>query len=452
MSRIRSVLVLSCAISLTAGIAAAAPAGANPPSDHGGTSRTPLERQVLPDGDGFASVGAGTTGGAAATQDRVYDVTTRAELSAALAEAGDEPKIVRVHGELLGNADAAGSPLSCEDYAEGTGYTLQSYLDAYDPATWGRDAEPAGEQEEARRAAAENQKQTMLLQVPSNTTIVGASPDSALIGLSLQINGVSNVIVRNLNHKAVSDCFPQWDPTDGDTGNWNSAYDMVQIINSATNVWVDHNFYTDDPNFDDEAPEYFDRPFQQHDGSIDVTNGSDLVTVSYNRFADRDKLMLIGSTDNPARGDRGKLRVTLHSNEFVNIGQRAPRLRFGQVDAYNNHFVIDDAARVPYGYSLGVGVESHLWAEANAFTLDSDVDPASIIKFWKGTTITTVDNTINQQKVDLLAAYNAKAPEAQQLVEDTSWQPTLRTKVHPAQAVPALLKKQAGPILEAGAK
>jgi pectate lyase len=73
------------------------------------------------------------------------------------------------------------------------------------------------------------------------------------------------VIVRNLNHKAVSDCFPQWDPTDGSAGNWNSEYDMVQIINGSSNIWIDHNFYTDDPDFDDLSPKYFGRPFQQHD-------------------------------------------------------------------------------------------------------------------------------------------------------------------------------------------
>lgn len=439
-SRIASGLALS-----VAGALLAAPGALAAPPQDKEQAKVPLERQVLPRGDGFASLNGGTTGGSAAAADRVYDVGTRAELQAALVQAGTEPKIIRVHGELLGNADAAGNPLTCDDYAEGTGYTLEGYLAAYDPAVYGRDREPEGVLEEARRQAAARQKATMLTAVPSNTTIVGASPDATLRGLSLQINGSSNVIIRNLNHAEVSDCFPQWDPTDGALGNWNSEYDMVQIINRAENIWIDHNFYTDAPGFDDLAPEYFGRPFQQHDGSVDVTNGSDLVTVSYNRFEDRDKLMLIGSTDSPNRGDAGRLRVTMHHNEFVNIGQRAPRVRYGQVDAYNNHFVVTGESRVPYVYSLGAGFDSHLRAEANAFTVPEGFDPARIIGHYKGTAITTAANTVNGRKADLRALYNAAAPADKQLAEDTSWTPSARTKVSPAQAVPALLKKNTGP-------
>ena len=443
-SRWATVLALS-----VAGVLAAAPGAAAAPPQDSGQATVPLERQVLAQGDGFASQGAGTTGGAGAAADRVYDVATRAQLQAALAAAGTEPKIIRVHGELLGNADAAGNPLTCEDYAAGTGYTLAGYLAAYDPAVWGRDREPAGELEQARLKAAARQKATMLTAVPSNTTIIGATPQATLRGLSLQVNGSSNVIIRNLNHAAVSDCFPQWDPTDGAEGNWNSEYDMVQIINRAENIWVDHNYYTDAPGFDDLAPEYFGRPYQQHDGSVDITNGSDLVTVSYNRFEDRDKLMLIGSTDSPTRGDAGRLRVTLHHNEFVNIGQRTPRVRYGQVDVYNNHFIVTKDARVPYVYSLGAGFASHLWAEANAFTLPAGFDQAHIIGYYKGTHITAKANTVNGHKADLRALYNAAAPAEKQLAEDVSWQPGARTKVSPAQAIPALLKKNTGPVFTA---
>lgn len=451
VSLFRPALVLMCAATLVS--TAGAPAAAQPPSHAAPAAQNasgPLEHQTLAPNDGWGSFGAGTTGGSGAPAARTFDVSTRAELKAAFTDAGSKSKIIRVHGELLGNADDAGNPLSCDDYASGTGYSLDAYLAAYDPATWGWDREPEGEQENARKRAAQKQRATMLLDVPSNTTIVGATPDATLNGLSLRINGASNVIVRNLHHKGVIDCFPQWDPTDGSSGNWNSEYDMVQIINGATNIWMDHNHYTDDPYFDDEAPTYFGRSFQQHDGAIDITNGSDLVTVSYNRFADRDKLMLIGSTDSPGRGDPGKLRVTLHHNEFVNVGQRAPRLRYGQVDAYNNHFVVDEQSRIPYQYSLGVGVQSHIWAEANAFTLTPEIDPAEIIAHWKGTVITTVDNTVNGHLLDLRAVYNASAPADKQLAEDTSWQPVLRNLVHPAQAVPAILKGNVGPVFTAG--
>jgi pectate lyase len=168
--------------------------------------------------------------------------------------------------------------------------------------------------------------------------------------------------------------------------------------------------------------------------------------MSYNRFSDHDKLLLIGSTDSPTRGDPGKLRVTIHHNIFENVGQRAPRVRYGHVDVYNNQFTVSAANSGSYEYTFGAGIQSHLYAEANAFQLAPDVPAAKIIRQFKGTTITTIDNAVNGKTVDLLAAYNASVPPAQQLTADTSWTPQFRTHVDAAQAVPALLKDRVGPV------
>ena len=415
------------------------------------TARTPLERQVLAPGDGWASLGPGTTGGSAAADANVYDVSTKAELQAAFASAGSLPKIVRVHGTISANTAEDGSPIICEDYAAGTGFSLEQYLSDFDPATYGTGQEPDGPQETARRAAAGKQAKSIRIDIPSNTTIVGATAHSAIEGAALRINGATNVILRNLSFRDSADCFPAWDPTDGDEGNWNSEYDLLQVINQSTNVWIDHSEFTDAPHFDDEQPLYFGRPYQVHDGAVDVTNGSDLVTMSFNRFADHDKLLLIGSTDSPTRGDPGKLRVTIHHNTFENIGQRAPRVRYGHVDVYNNLFKESAAnSPVPYVYTLGAGIESHLYAEANAFILPEGVNTAGIISRYKGSTIATVKNAVNGKVVDLRAAYNAAATPENQLANDTSWKPTLRTKVHPAQAVPGILNGTTGPIYTAG--
>ena len=90
-------------------------------------------------------------------------------------------------------------------------------------------------------------------------------------------------------------------------------------------------------------------------GRSTSSKASDLVTVSYNNFFDHDKTMLIGST-NTVGADVGKLRVTLHHNRFANVGQRAPRVRFGQVDVYDNYFYATDEDT--YVYSCGIGVYS----------------------------------------------------------------------------------------------
>jgi pectate lyase len=446
-------LSMSAAIAVAGALAISAPAGAapSPVSDPTAqTAQTPLERQVLAEGNGWASEGTGTTGGSAADDAHVYDVSTKAELLAAFAAAGTQPKIVRVHGTINANTTADGSALTCENYAEGTGYSLEQYLQDFDPATYGRSQEPAGPQESARRLAAANQAKTIRWDIPSNTTIVGATPESSISGAALRVNGATNVIVRNLTVRDAADCFPAWDPTDGAEGNWNSEYDLLQVINKATHVWIDHSEFTDAPNLDSSQPEYFGRPYQVHDGAVDVTNGSDLVTMSFNRFSDHDKLLLIGSTDNTNRGDPGKLRVTIHHNVFENVGQRAPRVRFGQVDVYNNHFKVNEDSTVAFEYALGAGFDSHLYAEANAFTLPAGTDAADIIRRFKGTAITTIGNAVNGKITDLRAEYNAAAAPADQLAADTSWTPTLRTQVHPAQAVPALLQNSTGPIFTAG--
>lgn len=414
------------------------------------TARVPLERQVLPANDGWAAAGTGTTGGAAASADRVYDVSTKAELLSAFASAGSEPKIIRIHGDIAANVDANGSPLNCDDYASGTGYSLARYLADFDPVRYGTDTEPEGPQESARRLAAAKQASTIRWDIPSNTTLVGAGPGSSISGAALRINRAENVIVRNLTVRDAADCFPSWDPTDGDTGNWNSEYDLLQIINGSRNVWVDHAHFTDAPNLDSAQPSYFGRPYQVHDGAVDVTNGSDLVTMSYNRFSEHDKLLLIGSTDSTSRGDVGKLRVTIHHNVFDNVGQRAPRVRYGQVDVYNNHFRTSDPSGIPYGYTFGAGVESHLYAEANAVTLPADIPTASVISYFKGKAIATIGNAVNGKIVDLREAYNAAAPADRQLAADDSWKPELRTHVHAAQAVPALLAGAVGPVFTAG--
>ncbi|WP_114854096.1 polysaccharide lyase family 1 protein [Brachybacterium sp. YJGR34] len=441
----RSLVAGTAALLLAApGAALAAPGGAPGAPDQHPRDAAITERQALPADDGWAAAEGGTTGGSAATAEHLPDVSNRTELVAALEASGEEPSIIRVHGEIPLNADAEGNPITCEEIAEGTGYTLEGYLEAFDPATWGT-AQPEGPMEEARERAADKQKQLITLSIPSNTTLIGAEEGAGLTGARLSVSGVDNVIVRNLVFADTADCFPSWDPTDGADGAWNSEYDSIQVIGGTTHVWIDHNTFTDEPMTDDTLPKHFGQTFQRHDGAVDITNGSDLVTLSWNQFTAHDKLSLIGSTDSEDRGDPGRLRVTLHHNLYEGVGQRAPRVRWGQVDVYNNHFVISDDQTVDYGYSFGVGKESHLWAEANSFTVTGDVEPAQFISHLRGEVIRTEGNLVNQREVDLLAAYNAEAPADEQLGTDTSWEPTLRECVHKAEVVGGVVDAWSGP-------
>jgi pectate lyase len=392
-------------------------------------------RQVLPRGDGWASEGAGTTGGAAADAAHTHTVRTWSEFRAALAVDDGAPRLVRVVGTL--DATEGG----CEAF-EADGYDFDRYLADYDPAVWGLDTPVSGPQEDLRAASAAAQARAVKAYVPSRTTIVGVGKDAGITGGSLQIQNADDVIVRNLTLESPLDCFPQWDPTDGATGAWNSEYDAM-VVHGSTHVWIDHNTFTDGRHPDSTLPRYFGEIYQQHDGELDVVRGANHVTASWNVFADHDKTLMIGNSDGAAATDAGKLKVTLHHNLFTGVVERAPRVRFGQVDAYNNHYVVK-ADQVPaYAYSFGVGIESRLYAEKNAFTLPAGVAAGRILKKWKDAPVTAVGNRVNGRAVDLVAAHNALNPD-NPLRPDAGWTPVLRTAVHDPRAVPGLVGARAG--------
>jgi pectate lyase len=399
-------------------------------------------RQVLPEKDGWASADGGTTGGAQATPDQVYTVTNREQLIQALggdnSGADATPKIIYIQGTINGNEDDSGNALTCANYITG-GYSLAAYLQTYDPAVWGRTTKPAGPLEDARHASERNQARQIQIFLPPNTTVIGVGPGARVLGANFMISNVNNVIVRNIQFENAFDCFPQWDPTDGATGNWNSMFDNISILNNATHVWIDHASFTDGSLLDSQEPLYFGREFEQHDGELDITKGADLVTVSWNRFTNHDKTMLIGSTDSPTF-DVGKLRVTIHHNEFEDTIQRLPRVRYGQVHVYNNYY--DQRANPNLLYALGVGVSSQIFEQNDFYLVPAGFAAGDLIGYFKGTAIHTEHDLVNALPTDLLAAYNAINTPT--LSGDVGWTPQLHLTINPTPAVPALVLLFAG--------
>ena len=423
-------------------------------------AKTDLGREVLPPNDGWASFGTGTTGGSQAVPSQVYVVTNRAELIAALnngvfssispSNPSNEAKIIYVDGVIDMNVDDDNQPLTCEDYYR-NGYTLEAFLATYDPAVWGR-IPPSGPLEDARLASRNAQQDRVRIRIGSNTTIVGVDKHATIRGGWFDIRGSStvnrtNIIIRNLTFEDTYDCFPEWSPTDGELGSWNALYDSISLRNT-DHVWIDHNTFRDRETADDTLPHYFGVLFQVHDGLLDITNASDFVTVSWNRFENHDKVMLIGSSDS-ATADRGKLRVTLHHNLFEDTGQRTPRVRFGQVHIYNNYCKIDNPEN--YVYSWGVGIESAIYAENNFFRVNpsTGIMPDQFIAVFRGTAIHEEGTLLNapsqsgQHAIDVVAAYNAvNDPD---LSSDVGWTPALFVGLTETQDVPADVESGAGP-------
>lgn len=292
------------------------------------------ERQHAPP-DGWAAQQGGTRGGALASPDHVYTVIDRTQLMVALA-ASAPARIVRVAATI--------------DMSDG-----RPFRDHADQASRGA------------------------VRVPSHTTLIGVAPGAGFINGSLFITGAEQVIVRHLAIRNPCDVAPQWDPQDGAKGNWNSEFDGI-TVRDARHVWIDHNSFTDAPDTDDRAPIENGKRKQCHDGALDITQGSDLVSVTYNHFAQHEKNMLIGAGDR-ASGDQGRLRITLKGNLFEHVSERAPRVRYGQVHLLNNYYVGERGrALYGHGYSIGVAHASRLISDANAFDVGGATTCSQLVR------------------------------------------------------------------------
>lgn len=399
-----------------------------------------LDHETLAAGDGWGSLDSGVTGGSQARPERIVEVRNRAELVGALRGFGNHPKIIRLRGRIDLNVDEQNRPMSAEAYRDPE-FDLQAYLKAYDPATWGR--KPLeGPLEAARLRSAKNQAARIIVQVPSNTTLIGVGSDAALVNGGLYLGKVENVIIRNIHFSDAYDYFAAWDPKDGEFGEWNSEYDSI-TLRGARRVWVDHCTFDDGERPDEGEPVLLGRRVQHHDGLLDITQQSDLVTVSWNRFLRHDKTNLVGSSDNQ-KLDEGKLRVTFHHNLWEQVKARTPRVRWGQVHLYNNLYVGSGEGGYAFEYSIGVGAKSRVFSERNVWELPQSIaNPQRLTKLWKGDAFFDRGSLLNGQPVDLLAALRSANPTAT-ISGDVGWTPILHLALDPAEQVAAKVRAGAG--------
>ena len=262
------------------------------------------------------------TGGASATADRVYTVFNGQQLVAALNEAGNEPKIVRV----VGHIDLRWSQNNTV-FSEYTSYSDQKYGGS--------------------------------IALPSNTTLVGINDaqgrPARITGTSLLIGGelgltpsgdpetdfkawiasgkdgddyptwTRNVIVRNIALDT------PWDVNPEDSAN---AYADGITVSRGQNIYIDHITISDG-----DSPESLAvAPWlTRHDGALDVVRGSDYVTIANSYFAEHHKTTLVGNGDSGrAWSDEGRMHVTFNGNWWDGATTRLPLNRYGQVHLFNN--------------------------------------------------------------------------------------------------------------------
>jgi len=199
------------------------------------------------------------------------------------------------------------------------------------------------------------------IEVGSNKTIVGTC--GAEVHGHLELSEVQNVIVRNLTIVGYAEGDCALDPDFDDGEGCSSGGDAVSIERNTHHVWFDHCAVRDGT-----------------DGNLDITNGADLVTVSWTTFSYTPRTddvgsdstgaaghrfsNLIGGTDEPDDfDDAAALNVTWHHNWWAdNVVERQPRVRFGQNHLFNNYW---DSATT--NYCVRAGIQARILLEGNVF-------------------------------------------------------------------------------------
>lgn len=418
-----------------------APASSSSSSAAGSSSSSSTSNLVaLTEVSGWASQGAGTTGGAAALASNIYKVSNRLELLNALANtnsptyasnqttAKNEAKIIYITGSIYGTDLGNGNKADLAYYrslsTNAAKWDWDLYIQSLDTAFMADlntradagDAEAIATKAKindlstGRSTVANLQKAQIQFQIPSNTTILGVGTDAKLIDGYFSINAASNIVIRNLAFEAPIDLTATYD---NDKQEWNSRYKAISVV-TGKQIWIDHCTLSDGSNLDTESLTIngVTKIVQRHDGLLDIEDGSDYMTISYTEFKNHDKTNMVGgSGDGNGFKERDYNRITFSHNRWQDSTQRAPRARFGRFHVYNNHYSGNtDASLYPMSYYIGMGAESRILSEANAFDITgSKASAARVISNLNGYQFKDVGSWYNgaPASADLEAAAKA---------------------------------------------
>ena len=167
----------------------------------------------------------------------------------------------------------------------------------------------------------------------SNVTFEGIGDDATLYEAGVAVFQSTGIEVRNLGLM-----------------NWGGGGDGDGIsLKQSRGVWVHNNdvFYGNAGSDGDQA---------KGDGSMDLKDNSQYVTVSYNHFWDSGKMSLCGM-----KSESGENWITYHHNWFDHSDSRHPRIRTMSVHVYNNYY--DGNSK----YGVGAAKDSEAFVEANYF-------------------------------------------------------------------------------------
>ncbi len=250
------------------------------------------------------------------------------------------------------------------------------------------------------------------LKISSNKTLQGADKSATIVG-GLTVNGVSNVIIRNLNIQGV---WPNSGP--GDTLSSSNAH----------HIWYDHLNVWD-----------------AEDGLLDITNQSSYQTVSWSKFwytnASHDHRLasLNGSGGGDHPEDWGRLKVTYHHNWFSTlVDQRMPRVMYGQGHQFNNYYNAPGNA-----YAIGVGSYGSILVENNYFkNVNNPHQFMYDVYMYAEARGNVYDNTAGARDTGFGGTRNVTGQEA---FKPGPFTPPYGYSLRLASEVPAIVQRCAGP-------
>jgi pectate lyase len=178
---------------------------------------------------------------------------------------------------------------------------------------------------------------TTAVDISSNKTVVGVDKNATIKGGINIRAGNSNIIVRNLTIQG--------------KGQGNDPVDTA-AARTSHHLWFDHLSIGD-----------------ASDGNLDLTIGSNYLTVSWSKFWYTDPnhthrlSCLVGAGSTAASTDTGKNNVTYHHNWFAElVDQRMPRVLFGKGHVFNNYYTSTGNT-----YCVGSGSFASILVENNYF-------------------------------------------------------------------------------------
>lgn len=163
-----------------------------------------------------------------------------------------------------------------------------------------------------------------------NVTIEGVGEDATCYGFGIRAIRAHNLEIRNLAIMLFGD-------------------DGIAFENNNKNIWIHNNdiFYGTAGSDADQA---------KGDGSIDLKDDSQYMTIAYNHFFDSGKMSLCGM-----KKETGPNYISYHHNWFDHSDSRHPRIRTMSVHIYNNYY--DGTSK----YGVGVTYGGSAFVEANYF-------------------------------------------------------------------------------------